>query len=486
VADLIEDALDVLLSDALEPIVEMVLRPVAGGYEAAAVDGRVRFARDGSPGSRTYSVDSVEGRNPLADQANDRFAGLESELAARYPSRTANSYPNAYEQVAQLFDDPDAPDLCVLHTAAHNWEDQGGHRGEHGSLGVVQQRAPLIVGGAGVRRDGMVDRAARLVDIAPTVLTLLGGDELRRADGVALLDTIEADAQPPTTVVGFLLDGCNPNVLYDLAATGRTPNIARLMAMGTTYRFGAMAGLPTVTLANHTSIITGVYPGHHGILHNAWLDRTSGQQVITNSPATWPWAMQWLTDGTDSLHHALHRAHAGTFTASVNEPCDAGADYSTFDFFRQGNVPEIAASPEGLPHVSERFVRPSKNYAWSSIVDAMAREQACGIWSGSYRDESYPRPTFMWVNFTLTDSAMHDGGPHSDMAAAAIADTDGRIGDILDAIDAAGALGSTAFVLTADHGMEETNPAVTGDWDAALRAAGIPFRDEGYGFVYVG
>ena len=34
-----------------------------------------------------------------------------------------------------------------------------------------------------------------------------------------------------------------------------------------------MASLPTVTLANHTSILTGAHPGHHGILHNAWYDR---------------------------------------------------------------------------------------------------------------------------------------------------------------------------------------------------------------------
>jgi len=27
---------------------------------------------------------------------------------------------------------------------------------------------------------------------------------------------------------------------------------------------------------------------------------------------------------------------------------------------------------------------------------------------------------------------------------------------------------------------------VTGDWDVALRHAGIPFRDEGYGFLYLG
>jgi hypothetical protein len=33
--------------------------------------------------------------------------------------------------------------------------------------------------------------------------------------------------------------------------------------------------------------------------------------------------------------------------------------------------------------------------------------------------------------------------------------------------------------------MQETDPRVTGDWDVALRAAGLEFRDEGYGFLYL-
>jgi hypothetical protein len=33
--------------------------------------------------------------------------------------------------------------------------------------------------------------------------------------------------------------------------------------------------------------------------------------------------------------------------------------------------------------------------------------------------------------------------------------------------------------------MEESNPEVTGDWDVALRDAGLSFRDEAYGFIYL-
>ena len=164
-----------------------------------------------------------------------------------------------------------------------------------------------------------------------------------------------------------------------MAARGEAPNVARLIEMGTAFGHGAMASLPTVTLANHTTILTGAHPGHHGILHNAWFDRARGEQIITNSSATWPTAMDHLTPGTESIHDAVHRTWPDAFTASVNEPCDTGADYSTFDFFRRGEVPPIPSSPEGLPHTTERFVRPSKDYAWSSIVDHMGVEQATGI-----------------------------------------------------------------------------------------------------------
>jgi predicted AlkP superfamily pyrophosphatase or phosphodiesterase len=481
-------ALDVLLDSALDPIVDMVLTRVDGCYEARTHDGSVRFRRrdDG-----TFEELAVEGAHPLADQSTDRFSPLAEEVANLYPHRSRNAYPFAYEQAAQLFDSPAAPDLCVIHSAAHNWEDQGGHRGEHGSIGIVQARAPMVIGGKGVRTLGVIPRAARLVDVAPTVAALLGcapradGSYVGTQDGRALDDVLDLDDRP-RHVIGFLFDGTNANVLYDMAARGEAPNVARLIEMGVAFGHGAMASLPTVTLANHTSILTGAFPGHHGILNNAWFDRATGEQVITNSQATWPWCMQHLTAGVETIHDAVHRTWPGAFTASVNEPCDTGADYSTFDFFRRGDVPPIPKDPFGLPHTTERFVRPSKDYSWSSVVDHMGVDQAVGILSGNYRDVSYPPPRFMWCNFTLTDAAMHEGGPHSDIAAASVRDSDGRLGEILQAVEAAGMMDESAFVLVADHGMEENDPGVRGDWDVALRAAGVEARDEAYSFLYFG
>jgi predicted AlkP superfamily pyrophosphatase or phosphodiesterase len=250
------------------------------------------------------------------------------------------------------------------------------------------------------------------------------------------------------------------------------------MAMGTTFRYGAMSNLPTVTLANHTSILTGATPGHHGILHNAWYDRTLGRQIITNSAATWAGARDWLWPTVETVHEAVRRADGGAYTVSINEPCDRGASWSTFDDMRAGSStrPDL---PAELPFATERFVRPYKDYRWSSKVDHLGMQDAVRIWSSDG-----PKPAFMWCNFTLTDAAFHEGGPHSEIAYASVADTDARLGAILDAIEAAGALDQTAFVLVADHGMEEANTTCTGDWDVALRDAGLNFRDEAYGFLY--
>ena len=490
-----------LLDPALSPIVDMVFSvdgpPEALVYEAASADGSVHFTREVDGDGWAFTLVDVEGHDPLGDQATDRFAGLADERAVPFPDRTTNAYPFAFEQVAQLFDSPAAPDLCVMHSAAHNWEDQGGHRGEHGSIGIVQARAPFLIAGAGVAARGMVPSACRLIDIAPTVLRLAGaapapesigqngrplaGGLLARQDGRVLDDLIDDGQAPPEHMVGILWDGTNANVLYDLVAKGMAPNVARLMAMGTTYAHGAMSSLPTVTLANHTSILTGAQPGHHGILHNAWWDRARQQQVITNSPATWHQAMADLDPSVETLYAAFERNWPGALTASINEPCDAGAAYSTFGVIRDGGQIDRPPRADELPYATERFVRPVKEYEWSSRVDHTSVTQARQAFSG----ELGALPRFCWVNFTLTDAAFHEGGPYSEIAEASVVDSDARLGQVLDAVEAAGVFDRTAFFLVADHGMQESNPEVRGDWGDALAATGLPHRDEGYGFIYV-
>jgi phosphonoacetate hydrolase len=266
-----------------------------------------------------------------------------------------------------------------------------------------------------------------------------------------------------------------------MAEAGELPNVARLMEEGTTFAHGLIASFPSVTLANHTTAITGVHPGHHGVLHNAYYDRATGRQIITNAPQTWHVARDEISSSVETIFEAVSRSGRG-FAAAVDEPADRGAGYSTFDFLRRGEVKGIEGAlpdPTSVHGATQEYVNLKREYAWSSSADTIAVMQAKQLWAG----EHGPRPVFMWINLILPDAANHAGGPYSDIGHAGLKDTDRRFGDILDAFD--WGEGRTAFALLADHGMEESDPSCKGDFDDALTKAGIRFRDEAYGFLYL-
>jgi hypothetical protein len=473
--ELRERAVDVLCDPALAEVVDLVAWPDGDGVVVANAGGSARLSAAGS--------EVLRGRDPVAVQDPLAFPTLAEELADPSPPNERNSYPHAFERLASLFAAEAAPDLAVVHTGRHHWPDKGGHHGEHGSLGLVQSRAPLLLSGAGVTERGLLSASARVVDVAPTLSWLAGAplSALGDMDGRALVDLLVPEARH---VVGLLWDGCNSNSLYALAQAGELPNVARLLADGCALRGGAIAEFPSVTLVNHTSALTGVGPGRHGIVNNAYYDRRSAVQVLTNNAATWHRWAEWLNPG---VRTAFERVEG--MTASVNEPVDSGAAYSTFGLVRdagssdgaKGVMDDFLPDPTADAHATQEHVAANKDYAWSSSVDAIGLDQVLQLWPT--RDEA---PRLMWWNTLLTDTGHHEGGPHSPIAHASMRDADARLGVFLDHLERIGALAQTTFLLTSDHGSEGADPECVGDWDEPLREAAIPFRDEAYGFLYLG
>jgi len=467
---------EVLCDPSLSHVVDLVAWPSGPDVVVANAFGAATLSAGGG------SV--VRGRNPVGSQDPLAFTPLPAELADLSPANADNSYPWAYERLSSLFAAAAAPDLVVVHTGKHYWPSQGGHLGEHGSLNVVQSRAPLLLSGAGVVARGVLPAAARVVDVAPTLAWLAGVPlaSLGDMDGAALVDFFVAG--PAAHVVGLLWDGCNSNSLYAMAQSGELPNVARLLAQGCALQGGAIAEFPSVTLVNHTSALTGVGPGRHGIVNNAYFDRRSAVQVLTNNAATWHRWSEWLAPGVRTVFERVDGP-----TASVNEPVDNGASYSTFELVRSSGSGDGAKSmmddflPDPLldPLATQEHVAANKDYAWSSSVDAIGVEQVLGLWPSAAEG-----PRLMWWNTLLTDTGHHEGGPHSPIALDAMRDADRRLGVFLGHLDRIGAMDSTVFLLTSDHGSEGADPSCVGDWDEPLRAAGIEFRDEAYGFLYLG
>ncbi|SQD99641.1 Type I phosphodiesterase/nucleotide pyrophosphatase [Parafrankia sp. Ea1.12] len=485
-------AVAVLTRPDLAHVVDLVAWVEDGWLHVANADGASRLPVDDPDGP----WEILRGRDPVADQDPMHGVPLVAALADPSPPAARNAYPFAGRRLLSMFADPTrSPDIAVVHTPRHYWPERGGHLGEHGSLDAGQSRAPLVLSGAGVTARGLLPRVARVIDVAPT-LAALAGAAMPEAEGTALDDLAGPGARH---VVGLLWDGTNCNDLLDLAARGELPNVARLLARGVALTGGALAEFPSVTLTNHTSAITGVGPGRHGILHNVYFDRATDRQVITNEAATWHVACDQLRDGVSTVFEAVARSRPGTETACVNEPIDRGASYSTFGLVRAlgvgpgaggagagaeaagGGMEDYLPAAEGDPHASAERVTADPNYAWSTRVDALGLTQIIDLWA----DGREP-PVLTWWNTTITDTGHHGGGPYSPEARAALADADRRLGVFLDLVERRGLTDQTAILLTADHGFEAADPDCRGDWDVALHRAGVVFRDEGYGFIYLG
>jgi hypothetical protein len=176
-------------------------------------------------------------------------------------------------------------------------------------------------------------------------------------------------------------------------------------------------------------------------------------------------------------------------TACIDEAIDRGAAYSTMELIRAtgmaggagglgDRLPDAASSPflhDGR-WLSDDYFR------WGVQVDDLGLQQVRDLFAGGLA--TAPRLTW-WVN-VVTDAGHHAGGPRSGIARESLRQADKRLGALLELLEATGDLDDVAFVLTADHGFEGAVPPVTGSWQPALESLGVPYRDEGPGFVYFG
>jgi predicted AlkP superfamily pyrophosphatase or phosphodiesterase len=81
------------------------------------------------------------------------------------------------------------------------------------------------------------------------------------------------------------------------------------------------------------------------------------------------------------------------------------------------------------------------------------------------------KPNLMLIHLVDADTAQHQFGPNSPEAIAAIGRVDGRIAEIVRAIETAGITSETAVIITGDHGFYRVHSAFQPN--AVLREAGL-------------
>lgn len=155
----------------------------AGHYvELRSRRGCSRIERQGGPNEWLYRyVVTDRGALDFGEGVDSSWlhSGAGYDASAWLAATADSAYPGAVEQLADLFDSPRAGDIILF--AAEGWDFAPGNRGGHGGVGAIDTRVPMVFSGPMIDRAARID-VARLADVTPTILGLLG----RRPSGEPL------------------------------------------------------------------------------------------------------------------------------------------------------------------------------------------------------------------------------------------------------------------------------------------------------------
>jgi hypothetical protein len=154
---------------------------------------------DKAPQVAQHLVDTI----PHAPFAH--YQTLENGTYTYHPVLPTGQQPDpaleaAYQYLMGTFGGPLAPDITLTlaeNTVVRNRSDGdlGAPHGNHSGASWGVQHIPLVIAGPGVKPGVQLDFPARLMDVAPTVLALLGL-EPARMDGVVLADALVRPTTP--------------------------------------------------------------------------------------------------------------------------------------------------------------------------------------------------------------------------------------------------------------------------------------------------
>jgi predicted AlkP superfamily pyrophosphatase or phosphodiesterase len=227
-----------------------------------------------------------------------------------------------------------------------------------------------------------------------------------------------ADAAIPPPVLLVSIDGFRADYL-DL---GITPNLARLTVEGVQAEW-MNPSFPSLTFPNHYSIVTGLRPDRHGIVHNSMQDTELGGFSLGKREAVSDG--RWWNDG---LPVWVSVENAGLPAATL---------------FWPGTEAAIGG------------VQATRWLPFDAKMPADARVDTVLGWLG---EPVATRPRFATLYFEALDTAGHTHGPDSPEAHAAIREVDTAIGRLLDGLDARGLASQVNLVVVSDHGMATVAP----------------------------
>lgn len=227
----------------------------------------------------------------------------------------------------------------------------------------------------------------------------------------------------------------------DLLAAREYPNFAALYS-DCALALNVESVFPSLTYPCHAAMATGCAPMHTGVLNN---------EIFLPDSFRRPWVFYTDQIARPTIFSAAKRA--GVSTGCVMWPCMGRGPIDTL-------VPEIWGETPDAPFLepfcqagTEAFIRE----IWPQVGDIpqgfrqpMFDEFVCRI-----AEEMILRraPELMYVHMCQVDNAKHYAGLNAPEVARALKNTDGLLGRLLAALEAAGVRQEANIVLCSDHGQ---------------------------------
>jgi predicted AlkP superfamily pyrophosphatase or phosphodiesterase len=237
------------------------------------------------------------------------------------------------------------------------------------------------------------------------------------AAGIAQSGRGAGDLAPTIILISF--DGWRWD--YDLKAPA--PNLRGLMARGIRAE-SLIPSFPSKTFPNHYTIVTGLYPGHHGIVANVIRDPRTGRTFRMTNPREVRDPMWW---GGEPIWVIAERQRQRTAA-----------------MFWVGSEAPIAG-------IHPRYWR-----AYDESYPANARVDQVLQWLDL---PAADRPTLMTLYFEDTDTAGHDDGPESPAVREAVRRADSYLGRLLRGLEDRRLTDAVNIVVVSDHGMAAVDPS---------------------------
>ncbi len=203
---------------------------------------------------------------------------------------------------------------------------------------------------------------------------------------------------------------------YDYSEKYKASHLKKLLESGVSAK-AMLPSFPSITFPNHWSLITGLYPAHHGLVDNYFYDY-SRKQFYAMSKQENAEDGSWY-GGTPLWSLAEKQGILSASLQWVGSASDAGG-----------------TRPTRYYHYHEKFTpddKVQKVIHWLKLPENI-------------------RPHFITLYFPEVDAAGHHFGPDSEETAQAVQKVDAAIGKLNEEVNRLG-LKNVNFVFVSDHGM---------------------------------